>query len=63
MSKAEFLNIIAVIISTGGFLNALAAGLRYFHARKVGRAITPAVILMTFSLACIYGSIAIVQIR
>ncbi len=63
MTKAEFLNIAAFIISTGGCLNAFAAGIRYFHAKKVGRTIVPAVLGMIISLVCAYGAIVIVQMK
>jgi len=63
MSKVEFLNIAAFVVSTGGCLNAFAAGIRYFHAKKANRTIAPAVVLMIVALAFIYGSIVIVQIQ
>lgn len=63
MTKAEFLNSAAFIISTGGCLNAFAAGIMYFYAKRAGRTIAPAVLGMIIALACAYGAIAIVQIR
>jgi hypothetical protein len=62
MSKVEFLNIAAFVTSTSGCLNAFAAGIRYFHAKKANRTIAPALLLMIVALAFTYGSIAIVQL-
>ena len=63
MTKAELLNCVAFIISTSSCLFAFSAGIRYFHAKKIGRTIVPAVIRMIIALVGIYGAIAIVQIH